>query len=203
MHLLNGEFSTSECLQPIQQDFQKEKKNNMTNTTQLMDRMAIREMLQKNPGAVLEGIATGAGLGLADVIELLPEYMWQKMDGSRFVEIMQSLPALGKVTLVMNTPDVIMEFSGELPNGKLGHGFYNFAHNSPLHGHLRVNHCKSIYLVERPFMKRQTVSLQFINESGNAMFKIFAGRDEKGGLVPEQIAAMRSWFSGARTGAVA
>ena len=52
-------------------------------------------------------------------------------------------------------------------------------------------------------MKRQTVSLQFINESGNAMFKIFAGRDEKGELVPEQITAMRSWFSDAKTGAVA
>ena len=168
-----------------------------------MNKTAIREMLRENPGAMLEGIATNADLGLAEVIELLPESMWQKIDGSHFVDVMQSLPALGKVTLVMNTPDVIMEFSGELPNGKLSHGFYNFAYNSPLHGHLRANHCRSIYLVERPFMKRQTVSLQFINESGNAMFKIFAGRDEKGELVPEQITAMRSWFSDAETGAVA
>ncbi|WP_040720185.1 heme utilization cystosolic carrier protein HutX [Oxalobacter paraformigenes] len=175
----------------------------MTNTTQPMNKTAIREMLQKNPGAVLEGIAASANLGMAEVIELLPESMWQKMDGNHFVDVMRSLPALGKVTLVMNTPDVIMEFSGELPHGKLSHGFYNFAYNSPLHGHLRASHCKSIYLVERPFMRRQTVSLQFINESGNAMFKIFAGRDEKGELVPEQIAAMRSWFSDARTGAVA
>ena len=110
---------------------------------------------------------------------------------------------LGKVTLVMNTPDVIMEFSGVLPNGKLSHGFYNFTYNSPLHGHLRASHCKSVYLVERPFMKRQTVSLQFINEAGHAMFKVFAGRDEKGELVAEQLAAMRSWFSGDDAGAFA
>ena len=50
-------------------------------------------------------------------------------------------------------------------------------------------------------MKKQTVSLQFINKAGNAMFKIFAGRDEKGELVPEQLAVMRSWFSGDETGA--
>ena len=147
-----------------------------------MNKTAIREMLRENPGAMLERSATNADLGLAEVIELLPESMWQKIDGSHFVDVMQSLPALGKVTLVMNTPDVIMEFSGELPNGKLSHGFYNFAYNSPLHGHLRANHCKSIYLVERPFMKRQTVSLQFINESGNAMFRFLQDVMKKGSL---------------------
>ncbi len=175
----------------------------MTNTTQPMNKTAIREMLRENSGVILEGVASNANLGLSEVIELLPESMWRKMDGSHFADVMQSLPALGKVTLVMNTPDVIMEFSGELPNGKLGHGFYNFARNSPLHGHLRADRCQSIYLVERPFMRRQTVSLQFINELGNAMFKVFAGRDEKGELIPEQIAAMRSWFSDVRTGAIA
>ena len=95
-----------------------------------MNKTAIREMLRENPGAMLERIATNADLGLAEVIELLPESMWQKIDGSHFVDVMQSLPALGKVTLVMNTPDVIMEFSGELPNGKLSHGFYKFAGQS-------------------------------------------------------------------------
>ncbi len=175
----------------------------MTKTTQPMDKAAIRERLLENPGIMLEGIAAGAGLTLAEVIELLPGSMWKKKDGSCFVEIMQSLPALGKVTLVMNTPDVIMEFSGVLPNGKLSHGFYNFTYNSPLHGHLRASHCQSVYLVERPFMKRQTVSLQFINEAGHAMFKVFAGRDEKGELVAEQLAAMRSWFSGDDAGAFA
>ena len=195
-----GEFHASPGFQTTLQGFRKEKKYNMTNTMQPTNKIVIREMLRENPGAVLERIATDADLALAEVIELLPESMWKRIDGDHFVDIMQSLSALGKVTLVMNTPDAIMEFSGELPNGKLSHGFYNFAYNSPLHGHLRASHCQSIYLVERPFMKRQTVSLQFINVSGNAMFKVFAGRDEKGELVPEQVDAMRSWFFSGRTG---
>ena len=77
------------------------------------NKIVVREMLRENPGAVLERIATDADLALAEVIELLPESMWKRIDGDHFVDIMQSLPALGKVTLVMNTPDVIMEFSGE------------------------------------------------------------------------------------------
>lgn len=194
-------FQVSTGLQQTSRSFQKEKKYDMTNTTLPMNKTAIREKLLENPGLMLEGIATNASLTLAEVIELLPESMWKKKDGSCFVEIMQSLPALGKVILVMNTQDAILEFSGVLPNGKLGQGFYNFAYNGPLHGHLRASHCQSIYLVERPFMKKQTVSLQFINKAGNAMFKIFAGRDEKGELVPEQLAVMRSWFSGDETGA--
>lgn len=171
----------------------------MTNTT-LSDEVLIRKKLQENPGVVLESVAAQHQLSLAEVIEFLPQEMWQKASGSRFVGIMQALPALGNVTLVMNTPDVILEFSGTIPNGSYRNGFYNLAYTSPLHGHLRADRCGAIYLLERPFMQKQTVSLQFMNIFGAAMFKIFAGRDEQGNLIPEQIARMRSWFRDSETG---
>lgn len=175
----------------------------MTQTAQQMDKETVRKKLQENPGVMLEALARNSGLPMAELIELLPEKMWKRTDGSRFIEIMQLLPTLGQMTLVMNTPDVIMEFSGKIPTGSENHGFYNLDYKSPMHGHLRANNCKSVYLVERPFMKSQTVSIQFMNEAGEVMFKVFAGRDEKRELIAEQVEALRSIFQDACVGVTA
>ena len=175
----------------------------MTQTVQQMDKETVRAKLQENPGVMLEALARNSGLSMAELIELLPGGMWKRTDGSRFIEIMQILSKLGKMTLVMNTPDVIMEFSGNIPTGSENHGFYNLDVKSPIHGHLRAQTCKSVYLVERPFMKSQTVSIQFMNESGEAMFKVFAGRDEKRELIAGQVEALRSIFHDARVGVAA
>ena len=44
-------------------------------------------------------------------------------------------------------------------------------------------------------MGKATVSLNFINRSGGAMFKIYVGRDENGELRQNQIEAMRALFA--------
>lgn len=175
----------------------------MTQTVQQMDKETVRAKLQENPGVMLEALARNSGLSMAELIELLPEGMWKRTDGSRFIEIMQIFPKLGRMTLVMNTPDVIMEFSGDIPTGTESNGFYNLDAKSPMHGHLRAGHCKSVYLVERPFMKSQTVSIQFMNETGNVMFKVFAGRNEKRELIAEQVEALRSIFQDTSVGVAA
>lgn len=175
----------------------------MTQTVQQMDKETVRAKLQENPGVMLEALAKNTGYPMAELIELLPEEMWKRTDGTRFIEIMQMLSGLGRMTLVMNTPDVIIEFSGEIPAGTEKHGFYNLDYKSPMHGHLRANNCKSVYLVERPFMKSQTVSIQFVNEAGEVMFKVFAGRNEKRELIAEQVEALRSIFKDASVGVTA
>ncbi|HDL6201044.1 TPA: putative heme utilization radical SAM enzyme HutW, partial [Mannheimia haemolytica] len=62
--------------------------------------------------------------------------------------------------------------------------------------HLRYENCAAIYLLDRPFMGKRTVALTFINQSGEAMFKIFVGRDEQGQLRENQIQAMRKLIGG-------
>lgn len=178
-------------------------KSDMTQTAQQMDKETVRARLQENPGVILEALARNSGFSMAELIELLPEEMWKWTDGSRFIEIMQMLSKLGKMTLVMNTPDVIMEFSGDIPSGSESNGFYNLDVKSPMHGHVRAGNCKSVYLVERPFMKSQTLSIQFMNEAGEVMFKVFAGRDEKRELIAEQVKALRSIFQDASVGVTA
>ena len=155
---------------------------------------ALRKQLAENPGIGLEQLAKENSLTTAEAIELLPQEIWQRTDGSRFVEIMKALSKLGKMTIIINTGDVIFEYAGEVPNGGIAYGYYNLTPKSPLHGHLKHESCKAIYLIERPFMNTQTVSIQFVNGDGGVMFKVFAGRDDERKLLMDQVEAMRALF---------
>lgn len=152
---------------------------------------SIKDRLAANPGVVLEGLAEAHGCAVAQVIECLPEGMWRKIPGVHFIDVMQDVAAWGTpVTVIVHTPDVIMEFTGPLPGGETGHGFYNL-NGAGLHGHLRHQNCGAIYAVERPFMHKDTASLMFCNQAGGVMFKVFVGRDEAGALRPDQVSNLR------------
>ncbi|MBR5999802.1 MAG: heme utilization cystosolic carrier protein HutX [Oxalobacter sp.] len=164
---------------------------------------SIRQTLAKNPGTQLEPLARENGLPTSDVIELLPEGTWQKTSGECFVDIMKALSKLGKMTTIINTGDVIFEYVGEVSNGGVAHGFYNLTPKSPLHGHIRHGNCKAIYLVERLFMNLPTLSIQFANQEGKIMFKVYAGRDENRQLLADQVDAMKALFKNTTEKAIA
>lgn len=58
-------------------------------------------------------------------------------------------------------------------------------------GHIKAENCTYIALIERKFMGMDTASILFFNQSGDAMFKIFLGRDEHRQLLQEQLEAFR------------
>lgn len=68
-----------------------------------------------------------------------------------------------------------------------GHGFYNLKGGDGLSGHLRATNCRAIVFLRRPFMGMDTLSAQFFNADGEAMFKIFVGRDENRRLRADQV----------------
>ncbi|MDD0824178.1 heme anaerobic degradation radical SAM methyltransferase ChuW/HutW [Mannheimia sp. AT1] len=178
-----------------------ESKKEQIMTTQLNTELTdkLRENLKANPGQILEMLAGMNQCSLESVINCLPSEMVMKTDGDRFVEIMQAIASWNEpVTFILHTPDAIAEVTGKLPQGKIARGFYNFDHNEEggIHGHLRYENCASIYLLDRPFMGKRTVALTFINRSGEAMFKVFVGRDEKGQLRENQISAMQQLMKG-------
>lgn len=161
--------------------------------TPLTDAQArsLKERLAANPGVVLEGLAEAQGCAVARVIECLPAGMWRKIPGARFIDVMQDVAAWGTpVTVIVHTADVIMEFTGPLPGGEQGHGFYNL-NGAGLHGHLRHRNCGAIYAVERPFMHKDSACLMFCNLDGGVMFKVFIGRDETGALRADQLTDLR------------
>ncbi len=149
----------------------------------------LRRQLADKPDGVLEALAAQHGVPLQTVVECLPETMWVRVSGAHFVGAMEAITTWGPVTVIAHTRDVILEFEGPLPPGKLGHGFYNLqGGHGGLHGHLRADNCKAIVFLRRPFMGKDTASVQFFNADGEAMFKIFVGRDDKGALREDQIA---------------
>ncbi|AHG78530.1 Coproporphyrinogen III oxidase [Mannheimia varigena USDA-ARS-USMARC-1312] len=175
----------------------KEKTMTAILTTELESK--LRDNLKENPGQILEMVAGMNQCSLESVINCLPSEMVMKTDGDRFVEIMQEIANWNEaVTFIIHTPDAIAEVTGKLPQGKIGRGFYNFesGEEGGVHGHLRYENCAAIYLLDRPFMGKRTVALTFINQNGKAMFKIFAGRDEKGQLRENQIIAMQKLMQG-------
>jgi putative heme utilization carrier protein HutX len=158
------------------------------NATPPVDRLEpLRAELAASPGGILEATAAQHGLPLQTVVECLPDAMWSRIGGDRFVEVMQDLSEWGKLTVVAHTKDIVLEVEAPLPAGKIGNGFYNLNGDSPLHGHLRADNCKAIVFLRRPFMGTETLSVQFFNAAGEAMFKVFVGRDEKRALKPDQV----------------
>jgi len=163
----------------------------MTRQTSSTAHDDLRRQLAEKPDGVLEAIATQHGLPLQTVVECLPDTMWTHVPGTHFASVMEDVSKWGPVTVIAHTKDVILEFEGPLPPGKFSHGFYNLqGGHGGLHGHLRADNCQAIVFLRRPFMGKETASVQFFNADGEAMFKIFIGRDDKGALRPDQIASL-------------
>lgn len=149
---------------------------------------ALQTELAHDANGILETIAKRHQVPLQVVVDALPEQMRSKFPGSLFVEAMQDIAGWGKVTVVVHTPDIIMESHAEMPVGKLGHGFYNLqGGDGPLSGHLRPERCGAIYFVQRPFMGTDTCSVNFFNIEGEAMFKVYVGRDDMRRLKANQV----------------
>ncbi len=149
----------------------------------------VRQELAANPGGgVLEDVAAQYGLSLLHVVECLPPENSKRISGEHFVDVMQDIATWGDITFIVHTKDVIAECHGVLPGGTVGHGFYNLKGGGCVSGHLRAGNCRAIVFLRRPFMGKDTRSVQFFNGDGAAMFKIYVGRDESRQLKPDQVA---------------
>lgn len=149
----------------------------------------IRRTLALSADGVMEALAAQHDVPLLTVTECLPSHLWRSAPGNAFVDAMHDIAGWGEVTFIVHTPDVIAEFCGPVPDGKLGRGFYNLqGGHAGLTGHLRPERCARIVFVQRPFMKLPTASVQFFNVDGGCMFKVYIGRDENKQLRADQLA---------------
>ncbi len=148
---------------------------------------ALREQLADNPDGVLERIAQEHGVSTLDAVFALPDQHRTVVDGGRFAEIMGELTSWGEVLFIVHTPDIVLECAGAIPPGEFGRGYFNLHGNSPVGGHINAENCRRIAFVDRPFMGRRSLSIQFFNGAGEAMFKVFVRRDTARELVPDQV----------------
>ena len=105
---------------------------------------------------------------------------------------MKDIATWGEVTLIVHTDDGIMEFTGPIPAGEVGRGYFNLMGRPGFHGHLRHERCAGLCFLERPFMGRLSAALLFLNVDGGIMYKVFVGRDEKRELLADQLAKFRA-----------
>ena len=158
-------------------------------STELAD---LRAYMAENPGAVIEDVARERNVTPRAVIEALPEAMVRFGGGDGFAAAMQDVAAWGEVTMIVHTDDAIFEFTGAIPAGEVGRGYFNLMQPKGLHGHLRHERCAAIAFVERPFMGKSSAFIAFVNVDGGIMFKVFVGRDETRALRADQLERFRA-----------
>lgn len=152
----------------------------------------LKAQMVENPGAVIEDVARQRNVTPRAVIEALPPEMLRIGAGGGFATAMQDIAQWGEVTLIVHTDDAIFEFTGAIPPGEIGRGYFNLMQPKGLHGHLRHERCGAIAFVERPFMGKQSAFAAFLNVDGGIMFKVFVGRDETRALRADQLARFRA-----------
>ena len=147
----------------------------------------LRAHMAENPGAVIEDVARQRKVTPRAVIEALPAEMVRIGGGGEFAAAMADVAQWGEVTLIVHTDDAIFEFTGPIPAGEVGRGYFNLMQPKGLHGHLRHERCGAVAFVERPFMGKSSAFIAFINVDGGIMFKVFVGRDETRALRADQL----------------
>ncbi|MTW17557.1 heme utilization cystosolic carrier protein HutX [Rhodoplanes serenus] len=149
-------------------------------------RLAAR--LAENPDGVIEALARQHGVTTLDATRLLPPDTAAFAPADAFADVMADLTGWGPVLVVVHTPSIVLECEGPVPPGSFGRGFFNLHGDSPIGGHIRVDRCVAIAFVRRPFMGRESCSVQFFDHDGEAMFKVFVRRLPDRSLDPAQVA---------------
>src|SRR3954468_13197557 len=154
-------------------------------STELAD---LKAYMAENPGAVIEDVARERKVTSLAVLEAMPDEMVRIGPGGEFGAAMNDVAQWGEVTLIVHTDDAIFEFTGAVPAGEVGRGYFNLMQPKGLHGHLRHERCAAVAFVERPFMGKSSAFIAFVNADGGIMFKVFVGRDETRALRSDQLA---------------
>lgn len=149
----------------------------------------IREKLKANPDGVLEAIARECNVPTLAVLRELPSSDCTCISGVEFEDIWNEIVGWGEVLFIVHTADIVFECKSPLPPGSFGRGYFNFHGGFAASGHLRETACAEICIVDRAFHGRRSCSVQFFNENGEAIFKIFVRRDSERNLDAAQLRA--------------
>jgi putative heme utilization carrier protein HutX len=153
--------------------------------------------LAEKPDGVVEAIAAKAEVTPAEILALLPHGAAVSAPAEKFNDIWNELRTWGEVLMIVQTPDIVFEVPGHLPEGTEGHGWFNIHGDSPIGGHIKKDNCATITFIDRDFHGRRSLSVWFMNAGGSAMFKLFVRRDENKELLADQLAkfeALRDGF---------
>ena len=157
-------------------------------TTTLPDpRARLAARLAADPDGVIEALAREHGLTTLEATRLLPAANARWAAAESFANLMADLTGWGEVTFIVHTPNIVLECVGPVPPGTVGRGYFNLHGESPIGGHIKADRCAAIAFVRRPFMGRDSCSIQFFDRDGEAMFKVFVRRGADKSLDATQV----------------
>ncbi len=148
----------------------------------------VRHSVDKNPSKWTGELAKELEVSELEVMRCLPDEMMEEVSKDKFDAIIAEISQWGKLTVIVQNESTILEVKASFPAGTYGHGYYNLkSKDTPIGGHIKIDDLAAIFFVSKPFMKMKTYSIQFFNNNGNAMFRLYLGRDEERVIIPEQI----------------
>lgn len=101
--------------------------------------------------------------------------------------LLQELSGWDKVTTIVIHCGCVFEYKGRFPSGSNAEGYYNFgAGETGFQGHLRLENIACVRFQDRPHRGRASCAFVFETEEGEAVFKVFLGRDEQGEIIEAQ-----------------
>ncbi len=150
------------------------------------------QSLQEKVATLVEGkkihtlghIAQECGVSELEIAQAMPEGMCTVAKLQDFSELWAELATWPVATFIMTHAGNVIEIKGQLPKGKLGHGYFNLGHGLPLSGHLYPESIDSIGFLSLPFMGLESLSVQFFDAQGGVVFGIYVGRENRV-LIPE------------------
>ena len=166
----------------------------MNNLTQTQPKAISSELAQKISQALEDqkttpaSVAKECNVSEQEVVKQLSteQVTWLNTDISE--TLLNQLPNWGKLTTIIQMAGNIFEFKGDFPKGKPAHGYFNlFSKGDGLHGHLLLSSYHAIALISRPFMGRMSHAINFFDDAGNIIFKVYLGRDKSGELIADQV----------------
>ncbi len=165
-----------------------EESNTATSAQHMTLVQRVAEVLEQDPKLLPAAIASQLEVTEVEVVCALPKEMVAILDGEQAQSVLEGLVGWGPVTTIMHSFGSIFEVKAPFPKGKEARGYYNLmGKEGELHGHLKLDNVKKVALVSKPFMGRESHYFGFFSESGDNIFKIYLGRNEKRELIADQV----------------
>lgn len=150
-------------------------------------RAALAARLAADPDGIIEALAREHGVTTLDATRMLPENHCRFAAAAAFADVMAELTGWGEILFIVHSPGIVLECKGAIPPGEFGRGYFNLHGDSPIGGHIKAERCTAIAFVRRPFMGRESCSIQFFDHDGEAMFKVFVRREADRSLNADQV----------------
>lgn len=156
----------------------------------------VADYLAQNPNAMTLQIAAELNLPEGKVLCALPEEFVRLFPADRAQDILTAISEWGTFTTIIEKEGSIFEIKDRFPSGSFGHGYYNLnmgMDQGAIHGHLKLDNIAQIAFVSLPFRGKESYNIAFVAQTGQTMFKVYLGRDEKRQLFPEQVEKFKAF----------